>query len=64
MGDMEELSGLKLLRKISNSKIYIITNQPGITIKEFPTLTKKMAEEVCNYVLDLLKKKRHQIKWL
>ncbi|HLC87096.1 MAG TPA: hypothetical protein VJH65_02370 [Candidatus Nanoarchaeia archaeon] len=51
------ISGLKLLRKIPNSKIYMITNQPGVAIKEFPLLTKEKAIEVCNYVLGLLKKR-------
>lgn len=49
--------GLKLLRKIPNSKIYIITNQPGVVIKEFPLLTEKRVREVCQYILKQLGKK-------
>ena len=55
------IKGLKALKKIPNSKIYIITNQPGIAIKEFPLLTKKRAKEVCDYVLNLLKKKGFEL---
>ena len=51
------INGLKLLKKIHNCKIYIISNQPGVAIKEFPLLTRKKAEEVCNYVLSMLEKK-------
>ena len=50
-------SGLKLLRKIPNSKMYIVTNQPGIAIKEFPLLNKKRAVGVLKYILNLIKKK-------
>jgi|TARA_Y100000034_G_C6902101_1_gene417476 histidinol-phosphate phosphatase family protein len=45
---------LKKLRKLPNTKIYLVTNQPGVAIKNFKLLTKKRAEEVCKYVLDRL----------
>ena len=46
------IRGLKLLRKnIPESKIYFITNQPGVGIKQFPLLTNKKAHEVCEYIL-------------
>lgn len=51
------VKGLKLLRKIPNSKIYMITNQPGVAIKEFPLLTEKKVHEVCQYILKQLNKK-------
>ena len=46
------VSGLKLLKKsIPEAKIYLISNQPGIAIKDFPLLTKKRANETFRYVL-------------
>jgi len=51
------IKGIKQLRKIPNSKIYIITNQAGVAVKNFPLLTQKRAHEVCRYVMNLLKKK-------
>jgi len=41
------VSGIKLLNKeIPESKIYLISNQPGIAIKDFPLLTRKRANQV------------------
>lgn len=52
------VSNLKRLRKlIPNAKIYFITNQPGVAVKEMPLLTWSKANEVCKYVLNLFKKK-------
>lgn len=51
------IKGIKLLKKIKNIKIYMISNQPGVAIKDFPLLTQKRAEEVSQYVIKLLKKK-------
>ena len=52
------VSGLKLLKKkLPNAKIYFVTNQPGVAIKEFPLLTRKRAYEVCKYILKLFEKK-------
>ena len=46
------LRGLKKLKKnIPEAKIYFITNQPGVAIKEFPLLTEKKAKEVCEFIL-------------
>ena len=53
--------GINLLRKIPNVKIYMITNQPGVAIKDFPFLTLRRAHEVCKYVLNLLKRKNAKI---
>ena len=55
------INGLRTLKKIPNSKIYITTNQPGVAIKEFPLLTKRKAKEVCHYVLYLLKNKKVEL---
>ena len=49
--------GIKELRKINKVKIYMITNQPGPAIKEFPLLDEKKAIEVCEYIMKLLKEK-------
>jgi histidinol phosphatase-like enzyme len=49
--------GIKELREINKVKIYMITNQPGPAIKEFPLLNKKRAIEVCEYIMKLLKEK-------
>lgn len=50
--------GIKLLnKKIPNAKLYMISNQSGIAIKNFPLLTKKKSEEVCQYLIDKLKSK-------
>ena len=50
------VSGLKLLKKKPNFKVFLITNQTGIAIKNFPLLTEKRAHEVCQYILDRLEK--------
>lgn len=50
-------SGMKLMNKIPDSKTYIITNQAGVAIKDFPLLTKKRAQEVIDYVVKILKGK-------
>jgi len=49
------ITGLKLLnKKLPKSKIYLISNQPGIAIKEFPLLTRKRANEVFRYIIKKL----------
>jgi histidinol-phosphate phosphatase family protein len=45
------IDGLKLLRTIPNSAIYMITNQPGVAISDYPLLTIDKAHEVCTYVV-------------
>ena len=52
------IEGLKLLRKkLPNAKIYMISNQPGIAVKEFPLLTEKKSHEVFQYILKKLEKR-------
>lgn len=54
--------GLKRLnKKLPRAKIYMITNQSGVAIKDFPLLTERRANEVCQTVIDILKKKGVQI---
>jgi len=55
------ISGIKKLKQIPNAKIYMITNQPGVAIKEFKLLTKKRAEQVAQYIEDKLNKKGAKI---
>lgn len=50
------VEGIKILRKIPNSVIYLLTNQPGIAVEDFPLLSKERAEEVCEEVLKILKR--------
>jgi len=53
------IKGLKELRKnIPYAKIYIITNQPGVAVKDFPLLTKKRVDEVCKYILNKINKNK------
>jgi len=52
------ISGLKLLnKKLPQAKIYMISNQPGIAIKEFPLLTRERGKEVFEYILKKLASK-------
>ena len=51
------IRGLKLLNKNLNPNIYMITNQPGVAVKNFPLLTLEKAHKVSLYVMKLLKKK-------
>jgi len=56
------VSGLKKLNKsLPNSKIYLITNQPGVAIKDFPLLTQSRAEEVCKFIIKKLSKSKIKI---
>lgn len=48
------IDGLKFLRTIPGSAIYMITNQPGVAISDYPFLTMEKAHEVCTYVLKTL----------
>ncbi|WP_455368926.1 HAD-IIIA family hydrolase [[Eubacterium] cellulosolvens] len=45
------IEGLKLLRTLPKISIYVITNQPGVAIKDFPLLTLDRAHEVNRYIL-------------
>lgn len=54
-------SGMKLINKIQNSKTYIITNQAGVAIKDFPLLTKKRAKEVIDYIIKILENEKIKV---
>lgn len=49
------IPGLKLLNTLPHAASYMVSNQSGIAI--FPTLTPQRANEVCRYVISLLKRK-------
>lgn len=56
------MTGIKKLRKkFPLAKIYIVSNQPGIAIKNFKLLTEKRANEVCAYVMYLLNRQGAKI---
>jgi len=46
------VEGLRLLKTIPNVAIFMITNQPGVAILDFPLLTLERAHEVCEYVVE------------
>lgn len=49
------VDGLKKMRKIPDSSIYMITNQPGVAIMDYPLLTVERAHEVCGYVVNKIR---------
>ena len=49
------IDGLKKLRNIPGSSIYMITNQPGVAIRDYPLLTVEKAHEVCRYVVNKIR---------
>ena len=51
-------SGIKELQKIPQIRLYMITNQPGVAVKEFKLLTEQRAYQVSQYIFDLFKKKK------
>jgi len=56
------VKGLKKInKKLPEAKIYMITNQSGVAVKEFTLLTKKRAGEVCKAVIRRIKEKGARI---
>jgi histidinol-phosphate phosphatase family protein len=51
------IKGIKELRKIPHIKIYMVTNQPGVAIKDFKLLTKERAEQVAQHIEEKLNKR-------
>jgi histidinol-phosphate phosphatase family protein len=49
------IDGLTLLMTIPGSAIYMITNQPGVAISDYPLLTLDTANEVCTHIVDELR---------
>lgn len=56
-GVVQGIKKIRKLEKTSNLKIYMVTNQSGIAIADFPLLNTKRAEYICKYIMNLLKKK-------
>ena len=53
----QAVEGLKLLNTTPDTAIYMITNQAGVAISDFPDLTEEKAHEVCRFVANKLKQK-------
>lgn len=52
------VDGIKILRKkFPEVKIYMVTNQSGVAIKNFKLLDRKRSVKVCEFVLEKLKKR-------
>ncbi|MCW3975599.1 MAG: HAD-IIIA family hydrolase [Candidatus Bathyarchaeota archaeon] len=49
------IKGLKSLKSIPNTLIYMITNQPGVAINDFPLLTLEKAHEVSQHIVEIIK---------
>lgn len=50
----QAVAGLKLLNTIEGGGIYMITNQGGVAISDFPLLTEDKAHQVCQHVMEVL----------
>jgi HAD superfamily hydrolase (TIGR01662 family) len=50
------IDGIKLLNSIPRSSIYMLTHQGGVAISDFPQLTEDRAREVCDFVVQQIKK--------
>lgn len=50
------VEGLRIMNSVPDSVIYMTTNQPGVTISDYPLLTLERAREVCSYVIEMLQK--------
>lgn len=46
------IEGVKVLNSIPDCSVYMITNQPGVAITDFPLLSAERADEVCLYVIE------------
>jgi len=49
------VEGMRRLKAIPDAAVYMITNQPGVAITDFPLLTLERADEVCRYILEKIK---------
>lgn len=49
------VEGLAIINGIAGAEVYMITNQSGVAIADFPLLTIDRAHEVCRYVLARLR---------
>lgn len=51
------IEGLKKLNEQPETAIYMITNQSGVAICDYPLLTLEKAHEVCKYVVHMIQEK-------
>ena len=58
----QAIGAIKKLNQIPNSSIYMISNQPGIAVKNFKLLTKERANQVCSKVIRILNRKGARIQ--
>ncbi|MDW7774603.1 MAG: HAD-IIIA family hydrolase [Desulfobulbaceae bacterium] len=49
------IEGVRRLNTIAGAGIYMITNQAGVAISDFPLLTEERAHEVCRFVVEMFK---------
>ena len=47
--------GMRVLKAIPGAAVYMVTNQPGVAITDFPLLTLERAHEVCRHVVEKIK---------
>lgn len=48
------VEGIRRLNSIPETEIFIVTNQAGVALKNFPELTEKRMNEVNSYIMELL----------
>lgn len=51
------VEGLRMLNTLARAGIYMITNQAGVAISDFPLLTEGRAHEVCRHVVEVFRQK-------
>ena len=49
------IEGLKRFNALPSSAIYMITNQPGVAVRDYPHLTEARAHEVCSHVIEAIR---------
>lgn len=48
------VDGIKLMNKIPKLEVFIVTNQAGVAIEDFPEFTEERMHEVNKYIVELL----------
>src|SRR3989344_8191273 len=54
--------GIRKLNSVSNLEVFILTNQSGIALTDFPLLTEERAQEVNDYIIRLLQAQGARIR--
>lgn len=55
------VEGLAIINGIKGASVYMITNQAGVAIADYPRLTLARAHEVCRYVIEELREQGGEI---